>query len=547
MASKKRDSDRPSGTNLPMSNTTPGTPSTPNITPREPSGPGSAQRSMTPSRSTIEVPPTSSTNIHIIVKAQIVFLLSTLTKDNFERNQIEIRSLSEQHGIDIYLHFIRRLIIHSQVRLSPSAAPSAFELSTSLTFRFLIQETKRLARDPLLAGRFRDGIDKIALEDEVFRHFNLVRFSARVGLCPLEKLILAASIFSAPTRKKLVTQASRIIRVEFDSAVLELCQSPCFEQSDLSPSQVAKLMSNLLSDPPSDSPVLDATQRRALILAAQSKYGKETIAPILHRVVVCLSLPPGLSLVRVLFQLGPEITSDREVVRALLGRFNISAVQPPGENLITEIMSTLTHLATGGKTECDADVDLETWLTDNIEPQAVWPVILWVAFQVKAKYSPPTLGPPSMDGLLEIIGSTADQNLGLWQWDAADEHLLRQTFISQDSTISSWIDRYPLAWREYIRLPRSRDWARLDALTRQISRPRLDPTEYDAAIRISFIVLWTSSNPIFASQENNIILNRFVADMVENMYMVNHVPRALPQRFISCVFSCLLRKFSDDE
>jgi|SRR5882762_4102582 hypothetical protein len=33
-------------------------------------------------------------NIHTIVKAQIVFLLSTLTEDNFDRNQIEIRSVS---------------------------------------------------------------------------------------------------------------------------------------------------------------------------------------------------------------------------------------------------------------------------------------------------------------------------------------------------------------------------------------------------------------------------------------------------------------------
>ena len=35
-----------------------------------------------------------STNIHTIVKAQIVFLLSTLTEENFERNQVEIRSVS---------------------------------------------------------------------------------------------------------------------------------------------------------------------------------------------------------------------------------------------------------------------------------------------------------------------------------------------------------------------------------------------------------------------------------------------------------------------
>ena len=35
----------------------------------------------------------SQTPIHTIVKAQIVFLLSTLTEDNFDRNQHEIRSV----------------------------------------------------------------------------------------------------------------------------------------------------------------------------------------------------------------------------------------------------------------------------------------------------------------------------------------------------------------------------------------------------------------------------------------------------------------------
>ncbi|KAF7359396.1 Not1-domain-containing protein [Mycena sanguinolenta] len=317
----------------------------------------------------MENPPTSSTNIHTIVKAQIVFLLSTLTEDNFERNQIEIRSLSEQHGIDTYLHFIRRLIVHSQARLSPNAVPSAFELSTSLTFRLLIQETQRLARDPLLASRFRDGIDKG--EGDLFRNFDLVRFCDRVGLRPLERLILAASILSTPTRKELALQASNIVRTEFEAAVIALCHTTAFEHADLSPNQVGKLMSNLLSDPPAESPVLDATQRQALIVAAQSKYGKETIAPILHRIFpslryvvrhvwsarfdVCIAavFPPVHPLVQVLIQLGPEITSDPDVVRALLLRFNISDANPPRDSFVVDIMSTLGRLAAEGTTMCD--------------------------------------------------------------------------------------------------------------------------------------------------------------------------------------------------
>lgn len=247
-----------------------------------------------------------NTNIHTIVKAQIVFLLSTLTDENFERNQVEIRSvcarftcslgcflinrprqLSEQHGIETYLHFIRRLILQSQLRLAPVAPSAAFDASINLTFRLLVQETQRLARDPFLADRFRDGIDKG--EGDTFRSFDLARFMDRVGLRPLEKFVLAAPFMSTSlSRKELANQASSIIRHDFDNAVLALCHNPSFDHADLSPAQVSKLMANLLSDPPIDSPVLDATQRQALIVSAQTKYGNETVAPILQRVLPSL-------------------------------------------------------------------------------------------------------------------------------------------------------------------------------------------------------------------------------------------------------------------
>jgi CCR4-NOT transcription complex subunit 1 len=67
----------------------------------------------------------------------------------------------------------------------------------------------------------------------------------------------------------------------------------------------------------------------------------------------CCSLPSGTSLVQVLIQLGPEITSDPEVVRALLMRFNISDANPPRDSLVVEIMSTLGRLAAEGTTMCD--------------------------------------------------------------------------------------------------------------------------------------------------------------------------------------------------
>jgi CCR4-NOT transcription complex subunit 1 len=167
--------------------------------------------------------------------------------------------------------------------LQSTAAPSAFDTSTSLTFRLLVQETQRLARDPFLADRFRDGLDRG--EGDIFKHFDLARFADRVGLRPLERLVLASSIVTAPTRKELSLQATSMIRVEFENGVLALCQHPSFDHADLSPSQVAKLLSNLLELSTHDTPILDGPQRQALVAAAQAKYGTEVVAPILQQII----------------------------------------------------------------------------------------------------------------------------------------------------------------------------------------------------------------------------------------------------------------------
>ena len=60
------------------------------------SGGGGVSRRMTEgaTRSRTPAMDTANPNIHTIVKAQIVFLLSTLTEENFDRNQVEIRSVS---------------------------------------------------------------------------------------------------------------------------------------------------------------------------------------------------------------------------------------------------------------------------------------------------------------------------------------------------------------------------------------------------------------------------------------------------------------------
>ncbi|KAF7357977.1 hypothetical protein MVEN_00844500 [Mycena venus] len=251
---------------------------------------------------------------------------------------------------------------------------------------------------------------------------------------------------------------------------------------------------------------------------------------------------------------------------------------------------------------------------NEVPEPPIWPVILWVAFRIQTRDSSTASEAKNIDVLLDIIQSKSDEHLGLWSWDDTDEQMLRQNLISPSHPNSSWIDRYPSSWREYIILLDSSDWAKLEGLTRESSRAPSASLEYDSIIRIGAIVLWTSSNMLSDSPDINVLLsleiflpgnlgldnhgflrcllerrvpvraNHYELNLgpeivdwhqprtwldsnreqlrssvlsdpdatsllhvVENVYMVYHVARALPLRFMSSVFACLLRKFKGDD
>lgn len=54
-----------------------------------------------------------------------------------------------------------------------------------------------------------------------------------------------------------------------------------------------------------------------------------------------------------LIELGPDITSDSDIVRALLVRFGITNQSPPRDVQIIELFSALGRLAAEGATLCD--------------------------------------------------------------------------------------------------------------------------------------------------------------------------------------------------
>ena len=65
------------------------------------------------------------------------------------------------------------------------------------------------------------------------------------------------------------------------------------------------------------------------------------------------SLPTDATLVQALVQLGPEITGNREVSRAILARFGISEASPPHDEQVIDVVSTLARLASEGSSLCD--------------------------------------------------------------------------------------------------------------------------------------------------------------------------------------------------
>jgi len=57
--------------------------------------------------------------------------------------------------------------------------------------------------------------------------------------------------------------------------------------------------------------------------------------------------------VQFLIQLGPEITADVDVVRAVLERFDITEATPPWDSQVIDIMGTVSRLAAEGAVLCD--------------------------------------------------------------------------------------------------------------------------------------------------------------------------------------------------
>ncbi|EJT98519.1 Not1-domain-containing protein [Dacryopinax primogenitus] len=285
-----------------------------------------------------------------VVRAQINFVVSTLSEENFDRNSNEIRSLCDQHGPEVEIHVIRSLI--RVCGLDP-AAP--------LPFRLLSQEVRRLARVPSKAGRFREAVERG--EGDVFRVFDFSKFVNAVHLSALEKVILAAHVAASVSRSDLAIQGKAVFAADFNTAMVQLLQTPSFETADLSVEEAKALLIALLSESPQETPLLDPASRARLLSAMSLRYGMEIAKPLLVDVIPTMPLEANATLAGILISLSPDLTSDIDIMCALLSRFGVTDAMPLTEVQLIKVFSDLINAAADNLLNLDVSTFISALVT----------------------------------------------------------------------------------------------------------------------------------------------------------------------------------------
>ena len=76
---------------------------------------------------------------------------------------------------------------------------------------------------------------------------------------------------------------------------------------------------------------------------------------ILRQVLPRICLLPNTTLPQVLVQLGHELTTDPEVIRALLQRFGLTDANPPKDMQVLDVISRMARYAVEGHQLCDIE------------------------------------------------------------------------------------------------------------------------------------------------------------------------------------------------
>ncbi|GAA5866964.1 hypothetical protein JCM3774_003736 [Rhodotorula dairenensis] len=372
----------------------------------------------------------ASTSLLTIVRAQIVFLLSTLSEDNFVKNRDEIRSLIDLHGPAPHAHLIRRLIQGASSLLTSSpASPQSAQASQQqqppspeLHLRLLASEVQRCARDPGLAERFRDAVlegtdggsggggdgPATGSADSVLRAMSLPTLLSHPSLSelsPLERLVFCAPFLTllypaaaaVGPKRALGLDAARLVRQALPGALEQLgapAKGP-HDLAELSPLPISRLLAILLSDlylgesPPSPSianpeRAFSDEERRAIVLAAVRgrlgpEVGAQALAHAFNEIAFDEQRPP--SPIMALVRLAPiPALSSLELVRSILGKFGgLQAEDTGGGGVEMRVAQQMFELVEYASREGEAGrggggIDVANWVraVHELQPMLRW-------------------------------------------------------------------------------------------------------------------------------------------------------------------------------
>ncbi|QSL65151.1 hypothetical protein MERGE_002456 [Pneumocystis wakefieldiae] len=179
--------------------------------------------------------PQGISSLHTIVRAQVFFLLSTLTKDNYDTTVMQLRDLYKENGPDIYLHLLRRLI---QYNVGTILGLTRMHENPA-TYKLLSEEIYSLSTTPSISYQFSDAI--LGAASGIFNDFDMKKFCQYFDLDAFQKSVLASSLIQS---SKIDLQALEIL-TENIYGVIEIIKQGKY-QSKLTDDEIVLFLNQYL-------------------------------------------------------------------------------------------------------------------------------------------------------------------------------------------------------------------------------------------------------------------------------------------------------------
>ncbi|KAG5519775.1 hypothetical protein PMAC_000048 [Pneumocystis sp. 'macacae'] len=208
--------------------------------------------------------PQGISSLQTIVRVQVFFLLSTLTKDNYDTTVMQLKDLYQENGPDIYLHLLRRLIQYNVGTILGLTRTH----ENPATYRLLSEEIQMLSTTPTASHQFGSAISGAV--SGIFNDFDINKFCQYFDLDAFQKSVLASSLLLS-SKKDL--QAFDIL-TENAYGVIEIIESQKYRQK-LTSAEMVSFLNQYLSE--NNTFILTSHQKFLLDTVIREQYSDQEI------------------------------------------------------------------------------------------------------------------------------------------------------------------------------------------------------------------------------------------------------------------------------